>query len=142
VRASSTSESLSFSSLGTLVWDINAGWREPVERRNFVRYSLRLPIIFKWKDPLGQSQQGAGFSRDISPSGAFVLCAAPPVEGTDFVMEVLLPPLAGSARTGLRLQATGRVIRVELETKEPGFAAASQFTSPAPFDEAGGGRSS
>ena len=101
-----------------------------MERRNFVRYSLRLPTVFKWVDLLGEQQLGAGFTRDISPEGAFIFSSDAPAEGAEFSMEILLPSLDELSVPGLRLQAKGRVIRVELENQDPGFAVSGRFSSP------------
>ncbi len=100
---------------------------EAVEQRQFIRYPLRVPIIFNWRDAWGRSRQGAGFTRDISTAGVFVLCSDPPPTGADLSLEALLPPLETPGTPGLQLRAKGRVLRVELEGDVAGFAASSDF---------------
>jgi hypothetical protein len=88
-----------------------------------------------WNDELGIQQHGTGFTRDISPGGAFIFGSAIPPEKAEFSMELMLPPLDKSSAAGLRLLAAGHVVRVELENRDKGFAVTSRFRSPAPFDE-------
>ena len=60
------------------VGDLQGLKRKPVERRNFVRYALRVPVVFGWNDNFGNRQQGTGFTRDISPGGAVRFLLRPP----------------------------------------------------------------
>jgi hypothetical protein len=100
-----------------------------VEQRLSSRYQLRLPVIFRWTDDNGVTQQGGGFTRDISTGGVFVICDAPPQPAACIALELLLPPLAGNA-PGLRLQGNAQVVRAEQASPMIGFAALSDLDLP------------
>lgn len=97
-----------------------------VDRRRTVRYSLRIPVLFTCGN--ATAHRSAGFVRDIGFESAFVLCDLEecPRLGTDIKMTLWLPPINAEA-LGLRLQATGRVVRLNYEDEEPGFAVAIDF---------------
>jgi hypothetical protein len=98
------------------------------ERRKARRFALEIPAVFRWGGDDGQSRcEGAGFCRDISTSGVFVIAftVAPPVAGKLDLM-VLLPPLNPSA-AALRLCANGTVVRVERMEDRIGLGIASTF---------------
>ena len=97
-----------------------------MERRKVVRFLLRCPAVFEWIDEEGQAQVGAGFTRDLSATGVFLLSAASPPEGTRMRIEVLLP-VERPAEEGLKLSSDATVIRVEHAHESTGFAASSQF---------------
>ncbi len=90
------------------------------------RYPLRAPVIFRWKDPQGTTQQEGGFTRDMSSDGVFVLCSKYPPAGIAVALEVFLPPIEATAQ-GLRLQAEGTVVRIGVAGEGSGFAAAADF---------------
>jgi hypothetical protein len=91
-----------------------------------MRFLLRCPAVFEWIDGEGESQVGAGFTRDLSAAGVFLLSKAAPSAGTRLRIEVLLP---GERRTeeGLKLSSDATVIRIEQGQENTGFAASSQF---------------
>ena len=99
-----------------------------MNRRRSVRFELHMPVICRWKDQLGSQHEIGGFSRDISTAGLYVLSSAPPPDGTDVGVEVLLPALGGAFR-GLQLQSKGVVVRVEQAEAATGFAVRCEFAS-------------
>jgi hypothetical protein len=64
-----------------------------------------------WRDESGNCQQGAGFTRDISAGGIFVLSDVCPPEETQVWCEVMLPPLQ-QRKSMKRLRAAGPVLRI------------------------------
>jgi hypothetical protein len=94
--------------------------------RKFVRFHIRLPVIFRWDDGEDGRQQNAGFTRDISTAGLFVYSHIPPPSGVSVELEVMLPPLEKWGH-GVRLQSEGRVLRIEREGEHTGFAATGDF---------------
>lgn len=66
--------------------------------------------------------RGEGYTRDISPSGVYVLTSERLPSGALVKLEVVLPSLRGQ-RSGACLRTRGRVVRPE----EVGFAAAADM---------------
>jgi hypothetical protein len=99
---------------------------DAVQRRESVRFHLRLPVIFRWNDEQSGRQQNAGFTRDISKEGLFVYSPIPPPLDVAVELEVMLPPLEESGH-GVRLQSEGRVLRIERKGEHTGFAATGDF---------------
>ncbi len=99
---------------------------DAVQRRESVRFHLRLPVIFRWNDGQGGRQQNGGFTRDISKDGLFVYSPIPPPPGVTVEVEVMLPPLEESGH-GVRLSSEGRVLRIERKGEHSGFAATGDF---------------
>jgi hypothetical protein len=97
-----------------------------MQQRQSVRFHIRLPVIFRWNDEQGGSQQNGGFTRDISARGLFVYSPIPPPSGVTVKLEVMLPPLEESGH-GVRLQSEGRVLRIERKGEHTGFAATGDF---------------
>jgi len=82
-----------------------------VERRKHVRYNLRLPVLFSWKNGR-QEHIEDGCTGNISTHGVYVTCEAgrcPPV-GKRLTMTLVMPAAASSA-SGAVLKGTGKVIR-------------------------------
>jgi hypothetical protein len=99
----------------------------PVEQRRAVRFSLQVPVMYRWKDRSGRTQESFGRTRDISILGAFVVCLVPPPVGIKVGLEIHLPPLERNAVQQLRLEAKGKVTRVTDTDQDSGFAATSRF---------------
>ena len=98
------------------------------ERRKARRFALEIPAVFRWGGDDGQATcQGAGFCRDISVSGVFVIAfsVAPPVARKLDLM-VLLPPFNPRA-PAIRLCAIGTVVRVERMEDRVGLGIAGTF---------------
>jgi hypothetical protein len=80
------------------------------ENRDSHRFHLELPVRVRWKDLSGKSRETTGMTRNVSRSGAFIVCDTPMREGCAVDFEVELPlPLAGSIKS--RTLARGRVVR-------------------------------
>ena len=97
-----------------------------MERRRLVRFLLRCPAVFEWVDEEGHSQVGAGFTRDISVAGVFLLSTTFPPQGTRIRIEVLLPA-ERPAEEGLKLSSDAKVMRIEQGVESSGFAVTSEF---------------
>jgi hypothetical protein len=95
---------------------------EPVELRKTKRYRLRASASFSWKSPSGETIRGLGYTRDISPSGVFVLTNDLVPSGTAVTLEVALPSLRGQT-PGAFLRTVGHVVRRE----RAGFAAVADM---------------
>ena len=99
---------------------------DAMQRRESVRFHLRLPVIFRWNDEQGGRQQNGGFTRDICTGGLFVYSLIPPPSGVTVELEVMLPPLEESGH-GVRLWSEGKVLRIERKSEHTGFAATGDF---------------
>jgi hypothetical protein len=95
-----------------------------MELREKIRYPVRALAVFSWEGVRGDRLQGEGLTRDISLSGAFLFSPiCPPVKET-IQVEILLPPLNGSA-SRVQIRAEACIVRVEhclLESGQSGFA--------------------
>lgn len=85
-----------------------------LELRKAVRYSLDLPVTFRWPAPSGQDHLGVGFTRDISSAALFVLSEQCPPRDAYVSCEVMLA--RPSAQRYCQLFASGRVLRIELNS--------------------------
>lgn len=94
-----------------------------MNQRLTVRYTMRAPVIFSWR--LGEHRwaQGAGFTRDLSTRGTYVMCdkADRPPMGTQVWFQVLLPSFEVKSE-GVRLKSLGTVVRMGSPTESGGFA--------------------
>ena len=97
-----------------------------MERRKAARFLLRCPAIFEWIDQRGRQHVGAGFTRDISTLGVFVLSTASPPGVGALQMQIMLPP-PEPAEEGLKLQSEATVVRNEKQSEGLGFAARGEF---------------
>jgi hypothetical protein len=96
------------------------------DRRRARRFQLHMPILAQWKSDEG-TVHGAGFSRDISDRGVFVISSTPPPEATKISVDVLLPSVAASQE--LHLRCEGLVVRVEEGRGLMGYAVYCDFRS-------------
>lgn len=83
-------------------------------RRVQVRYQLRLPVIFHWKDNNGTEHAGGGFTCDVALDGALIFSSRCPTMGADIRIEVLIPAPDNSGAE-IRVECVGNVTRVEDE---------------------------
>ena len=98
-----------------------------MERRKSRRFSLAVPVLFRWSDQGGSELQGAGFTRDISTNGTYIAVQGEfPAVATTTQVEILLPSLHQNVR-GLKLTADGYVVRSGDETEVSGFALSTDF---------------
>ena len=80
------------------------------ESRDSHRFHLELPVRVRWKDLSGNRRETTGRTKNVSRSGAFIVCDTPIKEGCAVDFEVELPlPLAGTIKS--RMSALGRVVR-------------------------------
>ena len=93
--------------------DIVGGSSNPT--RKSMRYPVKAPVSFWWKDENGNRRQGAGTSRDVSETGTFVFALGCPPVGADIALRIFLVALPGATRI-LRMEVDGRVLRVEEAT--------------------------
>jgi len=96
--------------------------------RAAVRYKLHAGVVFHWLDTGGLSRESRGFTRDVSPKGAFVFASDCPPRGTLVEMIIDLPALTGEPRT-LCIKADGCILRVDsagVTGRSSGFAVACQ----------------
>lgn len=93
-----------------------------MERRKAARYGLRIPVVFSWEDT--QLRQAEGVTRDISDSGAYVLCQESfcPAQGETVAVQLILPPIADFEAHGMKLEFEGQVLRAGGCEFECGFA--------------------
>jgi PilZ domain len=98
-----------------------------VERRKAARYGLRVPVLFSWEDT--QPKQDGGFTRDISASGAYVLCekSCCPTPGDTVAIQLILPPIANMEGQGMKLNFEGQVLRTGDFQEESGFAVLAEY---------------
>lgn len=80
-----------------------------LQRRSYVRYKLRLPVIFHWND--GTDHTEGGFTSDVSLDGALILSSICPPIGADVQVELLVPA-PGDAAEEIRVKCCGTVTRV------------------------------
>ena len=100
-----------------------------MDRRSSVRFALRLPVLFQRGEPAAGEERGAGFTRDVSTTGAYILCekeAERPALDSLLNLQVLIPSL-NSASHGLRLTGVATVVRNSTANEELGFAVAGEL---------------
>lgn len=74
---------------------------------------MEIPVLLRWVDEGQTACEGAGFCRDISIRGVFVIaCSAAPALSCKVDLVVLLPPFNPRA-PAMRLCSSGSVVRVE-----------------------------
>ena len=91
------------------------------ERQN-KRYRLKTAVKFSWENSQGSMNQGEGYTRDISPSGVFVLTGDRLPLGATVKLEVALPSPRKDP-SGALLRTRGHVVRSE----QLGFAAVAEM---------------
>jgi hypothetical protein len=94
------------------------------ERRKSARYQVRAPVTFRAESTAHSARHGAGFVKNLSTEGIYVICPAGLSIGDRIELEVLLPPLRGMEGE-LALRSSGLVVRAEHSI---GFAAAAEFS--------------
>jgi PilZ domain len=120
-----------------LVWPKILSRARLVELRQNKRYRLKASVAFSWELPDGNSIQGEGHTRDISPAGVFVLTGFRPPLGASVKLEVVLPSLR-EEHSGACLRTCGHVVRAE----EIGFAVVADMGFRMQFAESSASRQS
>jgi len=104
-----------------------AGIGSEGERRRAQRYVLCLPVLFHWQESSGPEHKGGGFTRDVSARGMYVTSESEcPPAGSAATIVVLLPSF-DSELVGLKLKASGTVVRIAGPTESVGFAVAADL---------------
>jgi len=97
-----------------------------MDRRHHKRFELHATAHFSWTDSGGVRWQGEGLTRDISETGVFIQTPECPPSGATVRLEMRASALSDS---GLMMQTTGQVVRVEIAEQPQaaaGFAAATR----------------
>lgn len=101
--------------------------KSAMDRRQARRFEMCAPVIFTWTDGEGKPREGAGFSRNISTRGVFVVAhAAVPALCASMELQVILPSLSSRSQD-MELMAQGIVARVEKLAEGTGLGVASSF---------------
>jgi len=108
-----------------------------VDQRQNNRYQLKTAVKFSWESPQNGICRGEGVTRDISPSGVFVLTDERLPLGTTVKLEVKLPS-PRNAPSGAFLRTRGHIVRAE----QLGFAAVAEMGFRMQFPEIASSRSS
>ena len=81
-----------------------------IEKRKNQRYGLELSIAITWKDKSGRTRETVGWTRNISPAGAFIVCESPIGKGCTIDVRFDLPfAIGGSPQRSI--SASGKVVR-------------------------------
>jgi hypothetical protein len=80
------------------------------DKRYKERYDLELPVMVRWKDGGGCTREAPGTARNISPSGAFLVCVRPIGKGCAVHLDFDDPLDLGGCIPS-RISATGTVLR-------------------------------
>ena len=97
--------------------------------RRFLRYRVNAPVFFSWNETDGKIEQGEGLTRDLCIGGFFVESSASPAKNSIVQFTAQLPRLSKDQLPALKIEAAGRVTRVEysMVTSRPiGFAVESE----------------
>ena len=87
------------------------------ERRRSPRYSLQVPVLFRWGESV--TDANAGFTRDISLNAFFVISSAVPPLKTLVRCQILMPTSANTA--GSPINVRGQVARLSSDREQNGF---------------------
>jgi hypothetical protein len=100
---------------------------DPTDQRKSSRYELGAVVSFLWKDLQGNHHAGAGYMRDVSVRGLFVITPMPPPIGTKVRLEICFE--SSLTDSPIEIQAKGQVCRVEPDNQNGehrGFAASTK----------------
>lgn len=98
-----------------------------LERRKQIRFALRAPVHFRWKDKDGIAHKGQGFTRDISSQGVFIYAELQPPPDAKIHIDILFSSLL-EAHSPVQMSASAKVVRVEpisIDERTGGFVAVS-----------------
>jgi hypothetical protein len=96
---------------------------QSIERRTSQRFSVALPVLFRWTD--SAEHYDVGRCGNTGLGGMFILSARCPPVGMNIEIEMNIPPFDLVPRQCLR--CAGQVLRVEACYHLRGFAVAGQF---------------
>ena len=109
------------------------GVSEPIERRTSRRFSLVLPVLFRWTDTT--EHYDVGHCANAGLGGMFVLSANCPPLGTPLEIEMNIPAFDLVPRQ-CQLRYTGKVMRVEGCGQLRGFAVVGRIENGGDWDNA------
>jgi hypothetical protein len=95
-----------------------------------MRFPLEVPVVFWWKDDIGERRQVEGRTYDVSEMGVFVLASFCPPVGAHVNLKISIAGLPDPAQF-TRMEMQGRVLRVEqtgMGQGRNGFAILSEQT--------------
>lgn len=101
----------------------------PFLRRVHPRFLLMAPVCVRGEGS-EVGKQVTGVTRDISEFGVFVTASPCLSVGNNVWVEVQLPRVGDAASTGLRLRATGTIVRLAGPNEQAGFAVQARFRLP------------
>jgi hypothetical protein len=99
-----------------------------------MRFPMDAPVVFWWKDVIGNHQQAEGRTYDVSELGAFVLASLCPPAGAQVSVKISIGAVPDVARS-VRMQVEGRVLRVEQVGTGQGRDGFAILSDRAVFDE-------
>jgi len=99
---------------------------QSIERRASRRFSVVLPVLFRWTD--STEHYDAGHCGNVGRGGMFILSASCPPVGMQVEVELNIPAFDLVPRQ-CQLRCTGRVVRVEACFQLRGFAIAGRMES-------------
>jgi PilZ domain len=109
------------------------GAPQPIERRTSRRFSLVLPVLFRWTD--STEHYDVGHCANAGLGGMFVLSANCPPVGMQVEIEMNIPAFALVPRK-CQLRCTGEVMRVEGCYQLHGFAVVGRIENGGDRDNA------
>lgn len=81
-------------------------------RRSAIRYSIRAEVVVNWIAKNGLARQSRGYTRDISPGGAYIFAPEFPAAGHSVQIIIHLPMFSGEFREPC-VALEGHVVRVD-----------------------------
>ena len=90
------------------------------EKRDEQRHDLELPVKVRWKDTSGTTREATGTTKNISPSGAFIVCDTPINADAAIDLHINLPVALGGVIKS-NISANARVVR-DVAGREPDLA--------------------
>jgi len=95
-----------------------------IERRSFRRFSLTLPVLFRWTD--SSEHYDVGQAANVGLGGMFIFTAKCPPVGTQVEIEFAIPAF-DRIRHEVRFRCVGQVSRLEACAQVSGFAVTGQI---------------
>ena len=80
------------------------------QKRENERYGLELPAKVTWRDTSGNIRETAGIIRDLSSSGAYIVCDSPIGKGCEIYVEIERSVKIAKTISS-RVSARGKVVR-------------------------------
>jgi hypothetical protein len=80
------------------------------EKRSDERYGIALPVTIRWKDSTARTMETTGKTKNMSPSGTFIICGSPITEGLVIDLHIDIPVALGGSILS-RISANGTIVR-------------------------------